>query len=228
MPSPLFQPAWADRCLSTALGSWAELRHDTILYAKQSYTVFTTSVQPQPQLARGYVEPNPAAFERLKHLVDMTLAELKKKEILAPTIENKLTFFSDLLKNLHDIALKETKGQALSDEDYFLIQNIGQQFEDLITVPGMEEYSSDADKSSALIADVHTDPNTEMVLEAANDKPAYLYVLVNPGKTQTLMKGAIYNYYEFTQPMAQRLTDEEWQNLSPKPPRPEWITFFGE
>ncbi len=228
VPSPLFQPAWADRCLATALGSWAELRHDTILYAKQSYTVFTTSVQPEPQMARGYVEPNPVAFERIKKLVDMTLAELKKNEILAPTIENKLTSFQDLLNTLHDIALKETKGQTLSEEDYVFIQNIGSRFEDLITVPGMEEYSSDADKSSALIADVHTDPNTKLVLEAANDKPAYFYVLVNAGKTPTLMKGAVYNYYEFTQPMDQRLTDEEWQAMSPKPAKPEWMGFFGK
>jgi hypothetical protein len=36
--------AWVDKQLSTALGSWAELRHDTILYAKQSYTTEYTSV----------------------------------------------------------------------------------------------------------------------------------------------------------------------------------------
>lgn len=227
IPSPLFKPAWADRCLSSGLGSWAELRHDTILYAKQSYTVFTTSVQPQPKMAKGYVEPNPDAFQRMKRLVDMTLAELKKKNILSANIENKLGDFSNLLNSLTIIAAKEIKKTVLGDEEYFLIHNIGSRLENLVTVPGMEEYSSDADKSSALIADVHTDPNTNRVLEVGNDKPAYLYVLVKTDKLPVLMVGAIYNYYEFLQPIDKRLTDEEWQALSPKPAKPEWIKFFA-
>ncbi|MCK4575796.1 DUF3160 domain-containing protein, partial [candidate division WOR-3 bacterium] len=43
--------AWLDRQLNTALASWSALRHNTILYAKQSYTpifVGITSVQPKP------------------------------------------------------------------------------------------------------------------------------------------------------------------------------------
>ncbi len=227
VPSPLFKPAWADRCLSTALGSWAELRHDTILYAKQSYTSFTTSVQPEPEMAYGYVEPNPEAFERIKKLVDMTLTELKKSSILSPNIEPKLNDFSNLLGSLYEIALKETKNKVLSDNDYFLISNIGSRLENIVTVPGMEEFTSEADKSSALIADVHTDPNTKQVLEAGNDRPAYLYVLIKGKKLPTLMIGAIYDYYEFLQPMDQRLTDEEWQALIPKPTKPEWINFFS-
>ena len=38
--------AWTDKSLNTALGSWAELRHDTILYAKQSET--EKSIPPVP------------------------------------------------------------------------------------------------------------------------------------------------------------------------------------
>ena len=35
-PSFMRNEAWTDKSLNTSLGSWAELRHDTILYAKQS------------------------------------------------------------------------------------------------------------------------------------------------------------------------------------------------
>ena len=31
--------AWQDKELNITLASWAELRHDTILYVKQSYTM---------------------------------------------------------------------------------------------------------------------------------------------------------------------------------------------
>ena len=37
-PEVMRSRAWARKQLQTQLGSWAELRHDTILYAKQSYT----------------------------------------------------------------------------------------------------------------------------------------------------------------------------------------------
>src|SRR2546427_1854361 len=55
--------AWQDKQLHAALASWAELRHDTILYAKQSYTPGVTSVLPAPD--RGYVEPVPEFYNRL-------------------------------------------------------------------------------------------------------------------------------------------------------------------
>ncbi|MBK6426510.1 MAG: DUF3160 domain-containing protein [Blastocatellia bacterium] len=35
-PSFMRTQAWTDKSLSTALGSWAELKHDTVLYGKQS------------------------------------------------------------------------------------------------------------------------------------------------------------------------------------------------
>ena len=38
-PTFMQTDAWQDKELSTALASWTELRHDTILYAKQSYTM---------------------------------------------------------------------------------------------------------------------------------------------------------------------------------------------
>ncbi len=55
---PMFMqvPAWLDKDLFAALASWAELRHDTILYAKQSYTMEVTAVRPVPKMVKGYVE----------------------------------------------------------------------------------------------------------------------------------------------------------------------------
>ena len=47
IPPFMTNRAWTAKKLYTALGSWAELRHDTILYAKQSYTMVPTEVHPQ-------------------------------------------------------------------------------------------------------------------------------------------------------------------------------------
>jgi hypothetical protein len=62
-PEALRTRAWAMKALNTQLASWAQLRHDTVLYAKQSYTGVPTCYYPA-----GYVEPVPefwAALERL-------------------------------------------------------------------------------------------------------------------------------------------------------------------
>ncbi|MGL1562999.1 DUF3160 domain-containing protein, partial [Vibrio parahaemolyticus] len=46
--------------------SWAQLRHDTILYAKQSYTMTKErSAVNRPRPVQGYVEPVPEFYARL-------------------------------------------------------------------------------------------------------------------------------------------------------------------
>ena len=52
-------PAWEKKNLNTALGSWAELRHDTILYGKQSGAECGGEEEyVHPPDPKGYVEPN--------------------------------------------------------------------------------------------------------------------------------------------------------------------------
>ena len=69
-PAFMKREAWADKDLNAALGSWAELRHDTILYAKQSYA--RKGSMPLEKDTHGYVEPNPELYGRLASLTKMT------------------------------------------------------------------------------------------------------------------------------------------------------------
>ena len=66
-PTFMQTDAWQDKELNTALASWTELRHDTILYAKQSYTMVTTGMPmpPEEKPVVGYVEPVPDFYARL-------------------------------------------------------------------------------------------------------------------------------------------------------------------
>jgi len=52
---------WSLRRMQTQLASWAELRHDTILYVKQSYSSLATCEYPT-----GFVELQPAFFDQLE------------------------------------------------------------------------------------------------------------------------------------------------------------------
>ncbi len=226
LPIPGFKPAYQDKCLQTALGTWAELRHDTILYAKQSYTAMITAVQPRPQMIKGYVEPIPECFARLEKLVDMSKTELEEKAFLAEIVKQKFEQFSKLLNKLHNIAAAELENKELTDEDYDFIMDIGGTLKSIESFPGAD-YTTETDESAALIADVHTDPNTKQVLEVGNDIPGLLFIVINVNGRRQIFAGGVYDYYEFLQPMDKRFTDEEWQKLSPKPDKPEWIEYFS-
>src|SRR3989344_5208455 len=56
-PAFMRSPAWVKKDLNAFLGSWSELKHDTILYAKQVYAEMGAGGIGEKD-DRGYVEPN--------------------------------------------------------------------------------------------------------------------------------------------------------------------------
>lgn len=221
-PYPAFMrnPAWVDKDLQTFLGSWTELRHDTLLYAKQSMTIKATSAQQEPQRPRGYVEPQPDVYSRLASLSRQMKEGLQSYELLTVEMESKLEQMEEVLKSLEAISLKELKGQTLSEDDYYLIQRFGHIMEGLTTFSTVtdDQLSSEADERMAIVADVHTDPNSWQVLQEAVGDAFLIFVLVPSDGGTTATVGGVFSYYEFKQPMSARLTDEAWQAMDPKPP----------
>jgi hypothetical protein len=229
-PSFMKNDAWTDKELNAALGSWAELRHDTILYAKQSYTLAGAAMPPQEK-PKGYVEPNPELYGRLASLAKMTCDGLNSRGLLTETLSTKLEDLRQMLLKLKEISEKELAGTALSDDEYDYIKYFGGKLESIITFPPevASSVESDTDRSMAVIADVHTDANTGQVLEEGVGNPYHLFVLVPVEGKLTLCRGAAFTYYEFKWPMSDRLTDEAWQaKLKDRtaPELPAWTKTF--
>ena len=65
-------PQWGKKNLNTALASWAELKHDAILYAKQPFGAECGGGGPPEPICRGYVEPNVAYWQKAIDLLDAT------------------------------------------------------------------------------------------------------------------------------------------------------------
>src|SRR5262245_64703698 len=65
-PEAMRTRAWAMKTLNTQLASWTQLRHDTILYAKQSYAGGDSCVYPA-----GFVEPRVEFWQRLRATATM-------------------------------------------------------------------------------------------------------------------------------------------------------------
>jgi hypothetical protein len=228
--------AWKLKDTNTALASWAELRHDTILYSKPSGAEGGEGEgiwRPEP--AKAYVEPNVEFYKRLEEFLTFTKDELKKNNYISDRINEKFQEFIDLTVFLKNISLKEMKGEEISNDEYERIADFGGELERLtlsIMVDNERtmrwfEITSETDKNIAVVADVHT--SGDQALEEAVGPAFDIYVVVEIGGYLKLLKGAVFSYYEFKQPANDRLTDEEWQSLlrSEKVPAlPEWTADY--
>ncbi|MCX6745893.1 MAG: DUF3160 domain-containing protein, partial [Candidatus Parcubacteria bacterium] len=227
-------PAWQDKELNTALASWAELRHDTILYVKQSYTIAELGGAGEPPIV-GYVEPVPEFYVRLLNLTNLTKKGLAKL-VPAENMDNlqigaALDNFSSILEKLQAMSQKELANQALSDQEYEFIRSFGDSLVNLIgTLSG-----GDVDPQifkSVMVADVHTEGNVKKVLE---EGVGYIKTLLAayklPDNRILLGAGPVFSYYEFKQDMGNRLTDEAWRQMldsNKHPDQPNWVKSFSQ
>ena len=211
--------AWQEKELQTSLASWTELRHDTILYAKQSYTP-ELGMSPQPKPVRGYVEPIPEFYARLLALTKMTENGLVDLDVLNETEKARLQSLEDLLERLINISRDELENKELTEDDYEFIRNFGERLDYVVAGVDVEG------KETTIVADVHTDCNTEMVLEEGVGYVNLIIVAYTvPDGRIIIGAGPVFSYYEFKQPMDDRLTDEKWKEMlrSNPPERPGWV-----
>ncbi len=240
---------WQIKQLQTQLSSWAEQRHDTLLYAKQSYSV------PGCAYPAGYVEPYPDFYHRLEKLSHTALVELAKIDFwkdhpqelanLEKMRERQRQLFQEWIKSmamLRAISQKELNAEELSDaEEEFLRQtfdNRGTLKFGSSGVPNNDgwycrlfyERHIDPAKWKAMkweptIADVHTDPQSGGVLEVGVGDVNLMVIAVDNEQDLAAYVGPVYSYYEFWSPVSDRLTDQQWQQRlasGAAPERPDW------
>jgi hypothetical protein len=237
--------AWLDKQLNTVLGSWTELKHDTILYAKQAYAEMGGGPPPPPPTPpKGYVEPVPSFYARLAALTNMTITGLDERGMLADEDRQSLERLEKLSLDLQAIAEKELRNETLTEAEYELIRFIGGEFEHLTMAaadsqdqePGGRKYTEE-EPQAAVVADVATDPGAipqPVVLEEGVGRINEIHVVVpivqDDGQVALqIAKGGVFSQYEFPWPASDRLTDEKWRQMladGQAPPLPEWISSF--
>jgi len=230
-PAFMQTPGWTRKDLHTALSSWTELKHDTILYAKQAMAELGGGPPPEPP--HGWVEPNPEAYARLLALTRMTRDGLESRDLLTENTETNLWRLDGLLEFLLDVSQRELAGDPLTNDDYERIKYYGGELEVMTLAAADQEGEGspffEEDDQAALVADVATDP-TGQVLEEAIGRIFEIYVAVPDGEGgRHMAKGGVFSYYEFPWPMDDRLTDEKWREMlaaGEAPERPEWTGSF--
>jgi hypothetical protein len=111
-PEAMRTRAWAMRSLNTQLASWTQLRHDTVLYAKQSYTAPVLCGYP-----RGFVEPRPEFWGEVSQMALRT-------KLLMATLPTNGTVTLDNVTNVPGgqitVSLSSLQSNRLASMDRFI------------------------------------------------------------------------------------------------------------
>lgn len=204
---------WSKKNLECFAGSFTELKHDTILYAKQVIAEMGGGYDEEPDY-RGYVEPEPLVYARFVDLTELTSQGLKEYGMLSSDEEENLSRLSQIAGWLLEISKKELQDEVLTDEQYEFIADYGGNIEhfwyEAIKDDGGE--ISTQTYPAAVVADIATDPNGQ-VLEVATCDPSIIYVVVKVDGKIKIASGSVYSFYQFAWPLDDRLTDTKWRQM---------------
>lgn len=243
MPYFMQTTAWHQEKLNTQLTSWAQLRHDNLLYAKQSYTGGTGCSFPYT-----YVEPYPDFYNRLEEFARRSASFFEESlSSHAPRLAEQVTTFYNgyaaHMEKLKAIAEKELDRTPLSEQEITYLKtmvngymasgpSISGWINDLL-FPSWDRWDSDF-----TVADVHTQPTDQTgnevwnVLHVGNGM-INLGVFLAPGSVQTGQKiayvGPVGSFHTAIRKNAQRYDDDEWEELffsGEYPERPDWVNSY--
>ncbi|MBP3735898.1 MAG: DUF3160 domain-containing protein, partial [Lachnospiraceae bacterium] len=215
-PTFMQSAQWRIKNLESFMGSFTELKHDTVLYSKQFMAEMGGGWEEDVD-DRGFVEPEPVIYDRLRALSDETARGLLAFDMIEEQDVTNLSRLSLLAESLKVISEKELREELLTDEEYELIRTYGGQLEHF-WADAIRDRSGDAEYldsqlfPSAVVVDVATDPNGR-VLEIATGIPSNIYVIVSVEGKPRIAEGSVFTYYEFEQPISERLTDSMWRRM---------------
>jgi len=240
-PPIVTSEAWTRRILQMQLASWAELRHDNLLYAKQSYTGIPVCDFPD-----AYVEPIPALWHAIVEFANRgakLVAELGLDQASTGIAAgNYFASLADTTTMLEAMARQQEQGLPFTaDQMAFINQAVQYKTESVVCTtiqrpdgwyPKLFYSPDDADKQDTLIADVHTQPADEAgaivgkVLHVATGFPRLMVVTFDTCSGPRAYAGVVSAYHELTTANFDRLTDERWSSQIAATPPAEvpWMT----
>ena len=240
LPAVAATEAWGRRILNAQLASWAELRHDTILYAKPSYTGGVSCEFPD-----AYVEPNPTFFARIGALAAaggsiIGTLDLSADPTLSADLKAYFTHLADVAGILQGMAEHQRAGtpHEAAQIDFInravrFVPGCGQPVGATGWYP--ELFFRDTGLSfDPTIADVHTQPTDEggndvgRVLHVGTADARLMVVSVDTCNGPRAYAGLASTYLEVTTEHYDRLTDQRWSQLLTSPSRPADVRWMSD
>jgi hypothetical protein len=241
---PLFMKsaAWHQCKINTQLASWSQLRHDNLLYAKQSYTGATGCLFPYT-----FIEPVPELFAQIADFAEA--AETYFAQFTSGSYEMSMIhdYFPRLKATMHrleHLARKERNRLPFSDEENTWLKEM--LFEGAASgeppftgwYADLYYHPDDAAFSDYIIADVHTQPtdqggnivgNVLHVGTAEINLGIFLSETSSCAGEPVAFAGPVMSYYEHVTGNFERLTDELWTEMVENgqiPERPDWVHIY--
>lgn len=236
--------AWHHEKLNTQLTSWAQLRHDNILYGKQSYTGGTGCSYPYT-----YVEPYPAFYGSLVLFADQAADFFGN--ILTGEVDGRDRIveyyrgYAMIMEKLEGIAISEIQGTPLSGEEVTFLKTMINAY--MASGPFIDGWYSDLffDIQKGLtwdftVADVHTQPTDESgavvgrILHVGNGVINMGVFLAenpcNPGQYMAFA-GPVSSFHTKVTSGFERLDDRQWEEYfwfgtQAYPGRPDWVASY--
>jgi hypothetical protein len=178
-PAYMQSPPFPAKRIETILGSYTELKHATLLYAKQNYAECGDGEDEgtPPPVPKGFVEPAPAFWAAMGKLVGTVKAGFARYKLLPEELEEygRLGRFGDLLAFYGSLAAKEMANQPIDAEAYEKLRTQGLDF---MAAPFGQVVLTEDLRRSGLTADIHTDAVTGQVLYEATAVPYVMLALV--------------------------------------------------
>ncbi len=251
-PPAMRTRAWQHRMLNAQLASWAHLRHDTLLYAKPSYTM------AECEYPDAWVDPYPEFFQKIADVAELALQALDELGILQVTASveaedpdepgagteyfrgsslghyySRLAEVALMLKDIADAELEQIplNGAQLEfmNQLIFALGGSGDPpfdgwYRDLI-YKHTEQNSRLFDPT---IADIHTDPNRAEVLHVGTGYPNLMLLSVETDCQLRAYAGPVLSYHETIEGGFNRLDDETWKSRlqAGEEHRPVWNESF--
>ena len=124
-----------------------------------------------------------------------------------------------LANSFAEIAEKELKNELPTDGEFELIRSYGGQLQHLWE----EAMKADAEATgqalttkafpAAVVTDVATDPDGGVCLELGTGSVSEICVIFPIGGELHVASGTCFSFYQFSQPISDRLTDNAWREM---------------
>ena len=236
--------------LQTGLASWTTLRHATVLVNERSVAQcgeagFESLLLEFPH---GHVESDPATLNAIAKLFDdlgklvthsnLTLLQAKPNDRqveyehrdLDSSLQNgilrRLQESADKTRYFARIAQKELNNEGLTHQEYediFYAARVAEHHFLVFKSLAKPDMALSNPDPMAKIADVAGDSGTGLLHVAVGRPLEWDFSFPSLGRRR-LAKGAVYSFYEFTNPAA--LDDYQWRNVLKTASRPVWIQPF--
>ena len=239
LPAFMQTAAWWQQKMNTQLAAWAQLRHDNLLYAKQSYTGVPGCSYPF-----SLVEPIPGFYETMADLARTAsglFERLRGTEGLeVDAVQQFFGHFAAVNDTLAAVAHRELADESLAQPEMdFLKRMLFKEFAGCYEEVngwyprlfyGGVERSREPDM---VVADIHTSPADESgnmvgwVLHVGTG-PLNLAVVTTElsGEGSVTFAGPVMSYYEHLTTNFERLTDEAWQSAYEAALRPPFVNLY--